>query len=243
MTVPRNRVAGLLVGVAVAMSACGGPERPRPVTVLAASNVTALVEALAADADVAVAVSGAGTPQLAAQVRANGVAGVDLLLLADREVAVGLARDVSGVPTPRAWVSTAVALVGTDPALTQRPATEVVVDPDLTWVVADEGVPLGDATREALGPAFASVAPRVLSLESSALDVLAKVRAGAADLAVVYLANAMREVTDGDLVLVATWPVRVVTHQQALTPAGEQLASILRADVEGLRSLGFEPAG
>lgn len=242
---PRAGRATWLVATAaaaLALAACRPVDGPGRVTVLAASSVVDLVEALAAEAGVEVAVSGAGTPQLVAQVLANGIDGIDLLLLADEAAARGLAADVAGVPMPRPWVSTALVLVASDPDVAVRGFAAIVDDDGLDWVLAEAGVPLGDATASVLADDLERILPRVVSLESSALDVLGKLSSGAVDVGVVYAANAAPAVARGALSVVRELPVRVVTHAQALTPAGADLEAILQADVDGLRTRGFEPS-
>lgn len=186
-------------------------QRDDQLVILVASSLAdvsaALVDAWGGDA----VTSEGGSQVLAAQVRADALA--DLLLSADPAIAASLAGDgLAGPPTPVARNGLAVvARAGSSVDDVTDLATM-----GLQVVLADEAVPLGDYTRQALaalerdGPAPPGFARQVLrgadSLEDDARTVLAKVSSGEADAAIVYRTDAAAAERAGADVRTITWP-------------------------------------
>lgn len=193
----------LLAGLALSAGSCSGDGSG--LVVLVASSLTDAVEELASP--VGAAVSEGGSQVLAAQVEAGAPA--DVVLLADPDIAARLHRSgLAGEPVPLVSGGLAVVVAARAKGRIDEPSD--LADPDLRVVLADESVPLGGYTRDALralelrGLAPTGTAEAVLagadSLEESARTVLAKVLADEADAAIVYHSDlvAARRV-DGDL--------------------------------------------
>lgn len=245
---------GLLLGLA------GGPacdQRDDQVVILVAASLADvaadLVDAWGGDA----VTSEGGSQVLATQVRAGAPA--DLLLSADPSIAGSLADDgFAGPPTPVARNGLAVvARAGSDvDAVTDLAATGLRV------VLADEAVPLGGYTRQALaalerdGTAPDGFARQVLtgadSLEDDARTVLAKVSSGEADAAIVYRTDATAAERAGADVRTIAWPpeadVTATYTAQVLHDAGnpgpaQTFVTFLRSRdaTEIWRSHGFVP--
>lgn len=230
------RVVALVLLAALAASACADGDDPRLV-VLAASSLLDAVEELAEPTGAVV--SAGGSQVLAAQVEAGAPA--DLLLLADPDVAARLhASDLAGDPVR--LVSGGLAVVVASRARDRIHAPADLADPDLRVVLADERVPLGAYTRQALrrlevaGLAPAGTADAVLtgadSLEDSARTVLAKVITDEADAAIVYRSDLVAARAADDAVTGFPWPpdadVRAIYTAQVVT------ASRHRAEAEDL---------
>lgn len=242
---PRRRGSVLGLAATLLLAACGGGASPssddaQPLVVYAASATAPAIEAAGTALGIDVAVTAAGSQVLAAQVR--GGAPIDVVLLADEALANSLVE--VGLSPPQPLLRSGLSLVAR-PGLQPTSADAALGDASLLVVLADQGVPLGDATRAALEALGVQLAPsRIVSLEDSAASVLAKVAAGEADLAVVYTANALVAVRDGravDLGTLAPDSVVVTTWVQFATDRGEQFVASLRSEPAAsvLRDDGF----
>lgn len=223
--IPTAVVAAVLVGWATIGTGSGSPR----VVVLAASSLEDAAEALAAAWNGDATVSSSGSQVVAQQVRAGAPA--DILLLADPDIARALADEgVAGAPVTLATNGLSIVVRPELAGEVSGPADLV----DLRIVLADERVPLGHYTRQALarleesGLAEAGTADAVLdaavSLEDSARLVLAKVAMGEADAAVVYRTDAQVGASRHGLVTVR-WPegadVEAVYTGQVVRGAGD----------------------
>lgn len=244
---PLRSLVALLVSLS--LTGCAGDD---PLVVLAASSLSDVAEDLvAAGARDDALVSEAGSQVIAAQVRAGAPA--DLVLLADPDLADALAEE--GLLSPPRPIATApLAIVSTPEAAVTTP--DDLLRPGLRLVLADAGVPLGDYTRTALERledagrlpegATEEVLGAAVSLEDAARAVLAKVRSGDADAAVVYAPDARAAGAD---VVATAWPdprIRAVYTLQTPPSAadGGQLAGFLRSPAAApiWRRHGFTPA-
>lgn len=211
--------------------------------VLSASSFAAPLESVATTFDLDLEVSPAGSQVVAAQLR--GGAQADLVVLADPELALDLARELDlDDPLP---IATSTLVVVARPGLADPgEAEQALADPNLDVVLADDVVPLGAATRQALDLLGIEVATeRIVSLEDAATGVLAKLAAGAADLAVVYGVNARAAADRGDVVLLgqlAPDRIRVELVAIAVTERGRDLREFLRSEAvrDRLLELGLE---
>lgn len=183
------------------------------VVVLAASSLVDLANDAVMAWDGHATVSDAGSQVLRAQVVAGAPA--DLVLLADPDIADGLHRDGhTGPPTPLASTGLAVAVSRGAAGRVTSPAD--LADPDLTVVLADDTVPLGSYTRQALqrlertGAAPRGTERAVLagadSYEDAARLVLAKITSGDADAAVVYRTDVLAAQRAGQDIRLVPWP-------------------------------------
>ena len=173
-------------------SACGGdpaaaaPQRA-PLSVFAASSLTAAFEALAeafeqSHPDTDVELHFAGTPQLLLQLREGAVA--DVFASADeanmqKATAAGL---TAGAPTPFASNGLAICTAPDNPKAL-RGLIDLARD-DLVVVLCGPEVPAGRYARQALGKAGVTV--RSASDEPNVKAVVAKVQLGEADAGIVY---------------------------------------------------------
>ncbi len=237
-------VAAALAALALGTAACG-PSDSEVVTVLAASSAGPLLEGRMSEDSRPIAVSLGGSQQLAAAVRSETPAGLglDLLVLADQTLAAQLQDEFPELGAPIPWITTTLSVVAAADTDLPRDLGALLGHQEVTWVIASEGVPLGAATRAALGADFTRIEPLVVSLEDSAGSVLAKVASGEVDVAVVYSANAAGAIQRGELqVLHAFGPEHaVVVVLQPVTREGRELADVLLADVAAIRRAGFEP--
>ena len=250
----------VVVALGLLVSVTGGPacdQREDQLVILVASSLAdvapQLVEAWGGDA----VTSEGGSQVLATQVRAGAPA--DLLLSADPSIAASLADDgLAGPPTPVARNGLAVV---TRAGSNVDEVTDLATT-GLRVVLADEAVPLGRYTREALvalegdGRAPRGFARQVLtgadSLEDDARTVLAKVSSGEADAAIVYRTDATAAERAGANVRTIEWPseadVAATYTAQVLDDAAnrgpaEAFATFLRSPdaAETWRSHGFVP--
>lgn len=194
MTTLRTLAATL--ALLLALGACT-PDDDGPIVVLVASS---LVDVTADLADTwgegEVLISDAGSQVLDAQLR--GGADADVVLLADPDLATALTDD--GLADAADIVATNALVIAVAPR-----AVELVgglgdlADPAIRLVLADAGVPLGDATRAALELAAdqgliasaEAVLDNAVSFEDAARVVLAKVSTQEVDAAVVYATDAL----------------------------------------------------
>lgn len=199
-----------MAAVLLLVPACAGADDD-PAVVLVAASLTDVAEDLLGAWDGSAVASQGGSQVLAAQVRAG--APVDVLLSADPEISQQLASSgLAGRPLPVARNGLAVVAI---PGRGVDEPSDLVRE-ELRVIVADEPVPLGRYTREALrrleetGSAPPGMAQRVLagadSFEDDARTVLAKVTSGEADAAIVYRTDAAAAERAGADITVIHWP-------------------------------------
>lgn len=220
----------------VLLTACGDTAaRPR-VTVLAASSLRDAFEAIAADFEAAtpgvdVRIAFAGSQRLAAQVLDG--AGADVFASADtRQMSVVEdAGAVAGTVVVFAANRLAVAVAPGNPLRIEDVADLAVDGPRV--VLAADPVPLGQYTRKVLDAAGVTVSP--VSLELDARSVLARVRRGEADAAIVFASDL---VAAGDTVGSVPIPddVNVAASYSIATLAGSDHPDLATAFVTWVRS-------
>lgn len=181
-----GRLAATLLILLVALTSCArGGERDQKLLVYAAASVAGAV-----GADSAVEVVGAGSQQLASQVREGAPA--DVLVLADKPTMDGLGSQVEDVRVV-ARNTLAIAVRPGNPK-----GVRALADLGsgrgrglgLTVVLADPSVPAGRYAQQALAKAGVQVSPA--SLELDVESALQKVVLGQADAAVVYTTDVAR---------------------------------------------------
>ncbi len=172
------------LALAAPVAGCGGGE-PRGATVLAASSLAGAFTALAPGARM----SFAGSDRLAFQVEQGAPA--DVIATADPAILRRLAgRGLVGPPRVFARNRLVVVVPRANPAGVR--AVGDLARPGVAVVVGDPGVPVGAYAREALrrlgiaGPVLANV----VSEETDAAAVAAKVALGEADAGIVYRTDA-----------------------------------------------------
>lgn len=230
----RPRLA-VLAAVVLAVVGCGPSGDDEPIEVFAASSLGPVLDEMAAAAPVTYRVSLAGSQVVEAQVRAGAPA--DLVLLADPDRAQALADD-GLAPQPATLARNRLVLAVRIGADVRDPID--LTDPELRVILADGGVPLGDATRVALteleasgrlGPGgAAAVLAGADSLEDSAASVMAKLLAGEADAAIVY-ASDVRAFPEVDAIALPGSPAVTYTLQVTSDdPSAVELAAWLVSD-------------
>lgn len=253
MTTPRLRLLATALVAIVALSACAVDE-DGPLVVLAASSLVDVTADLAAAwGESEVLVSDAGSQIIAAQLR--GGADADLVLLADEALAAELTREGITLDEPASVATNTLTIVVSPDAADRVDDLSDLAQRDVRLVLADAGVPLGDATRAGLRLAAAAgliesedaILSNARSFESAARIVLAKVASHEADAAVVYTTDALAA---PDRVLTVAWPsaadVRVTYSAQRVRGARTGAGSFLRflsSDAAGgiWRDHGFAP--
>ena len=220
-----------------------------PVTVFAAASLAgafAAAELVAAPGSrgVTARYSFAGSQALAAQIAQGAPA--DVFAAADRRSMDALARRglVDG-PVVFARNTLEIAVARGNPK--RVAGLEDLARPDLTVVLGDPASPIGSYTDEALRRAGVTVDPS--SLELDVKSALAKVEAGDADAAVVYVTDvaAAGGKTDGVPIpesqnVIADYTIAVVRRAQHRAAARAFVEDVLHGDVgASLRARGFLP--
>ena len=215
----------------LALAACGGDDE-QPLTVYAASSLTDVLQELEPDARY----NFAGSDELATQIREG--AQVDVYAAAsprypDELHAEGL------VEAPRVFATNRLVLVVPQRNPQRITAVEDLLHRDSKLVVAAEGVPVGDYTREVLGRmGLSSILDRVVSEEENVRGVLAKVALGEADAGFVYATDAIT--ADGEVLIV---PIPASAQADVRYPVAVVAESDQQEEAEGFVELLFSPEG
>jgi molybdate transport system substrate-binding protein len=222
-----------IVGAAVLVAGGCAPEPDpavRTLVVLAASSLKEPLDEVVRDfesryPELRVRVSYAGSQDLAAQVLAGAPA--DLFLCAGREHLERLREaGALGKEEPRAFASNRLAVLF---RADSRPLEnlEALAGPGLRLALGAENVPIGKATRSMLAKLPERVRDGILanvrSYEASDLALVAKVRLGEADAAVVYTSDAASGKELGALPIPPKWNV-AVTYFAAVLPRASSRA-------------------
>jgi molybdate transport system substrate-binding protein len=127
-----------------------------------------------------------------------------------------------------------------------------LAEDDVQLVLAAEGVPVGDYSREALTKAGISDAAlaNVVSDEEDVRAVLTKVLSGDADAGIVYVTDVTADVADqvslieipDDVNVIATYPIAVVTGSEEADLAQRFVDFVLGDGQQTLAEYGFLPA-
>ena len=197
-----RRLAGVVGALALALggAACGGGNEDEPLTVFAAASLTEVFEELDPDARY----NFAGSDELAAQLREGAAA--DVYAAASPTYPEELFAD-GLLERPVVFATNRLVVIA--PSNSRRPLRSLadVGRPGTKVVIGDEGVPIGDYTREVLRRARrASVLRRVVSEEQDVKGIVGKVGLGEADAAFVYATDARAA---GDDVRVLELPAAV----------------------------------
>ncbi|MEO8083889.1 MAG: molybdate ABC transporter substrate-binding protein [Ardenticatenales bacterium] len=267
-TAPSSGSAGaptttLTSASAAASSAASPPAAERGLTVLAAASLAEPFAEIgrafeAANPGVRVAISFAGSQQLATQIGEGAPA--DVFASAnerqmDRVVAAGEA-DGAAVQT---FARNRLVVVTPSDNPGGVAALADLARPGLKLVVAAAGVPVGDYTRAFLVRASAlpeftaayspTVLANVVSYEDDVKSVLAKVRLGEADAGIVYTSDAgtgvdVRRIDiPDDLNVIAAYPIAPLAHAKDAALAERFVAAVLGAPAQAaLERYGFIPA-
>jgi molybdate transport system substrate-binding protein len=235
------RLLGLLALVALVAAGCGGSSDPK-LTVFAASSLSDVLPHI----DGAPTYSFAGSNTLAAQIRQGAPA--DVFAAASPKLPQEL-HAAGLVGEPVVFAHNALVLIV---PRANRAGIHAVGDLDrrgVKLVVAAEGVPAGDYTREVLAKLGESaLVGRAVSQESDVREVLSKVALGEADAGFVYATDAKAA---GTKVTALSLPARAqprVAYEVAVVAGGHEQAArdfvdALRGErgQRALRAAGFLP--
>ena len=171
-----------MLAPAAAVTGCGGDDEA--LTVLAAASLTEVLPALDEDARYGFAASGT----LATQIRQGAPA--DVMVSADAALAEALA-EAGLLEPPRPLATNTLALLVPEGNPKGIEGLDDLGRPGVRFVIADEGVPLGDFTRELLAELGRSdLAGMAASYETDAAANVGKVALGEADAAIGYTTDA-----------------------------------------------------
>ena len=230
---------------ALAMTACG--DGRDELTVFAAISLRRPLEeiAIAFQAQhpgTGISFNFAGSQRLRFQLEQGAQAGVFVSADERQMTLAGESGVVAGEPLVFARGRLVIAVPKGNPAGIQKP--DDLTSPGLRLVWADEAVPLGVYTRQAMaamapvygGDFLRRVEARVVSLEESAAAVAGKVELGEADAAIVYQTDALRLVRAGATVIPIpdAYQPEVAYFAAALTEAKD--SDLARAFVDFLLS-------
>ena len=205
----------LLLAALLFSSACGGSEEARPLEVFAASS---LREAF-------VALEGpryrfAGSDELAFQIAEGAEA--DVFAAASQKAPQALFED-GLVERPRTFATNRLVLIV---PRENEAGVRGVADlrrPGIRLVLGDEGVPIGDYTRDALARAGAEdVLEHAVSFEDDVKGVLSKVALGEADAGVVYATDAKAAAEDVSLIELPSAIQPAVQYAVAVVSASDR---------------------
>jgi molybdate transport system substrate-binding protein len=213
------------------LSACGGDDE-RPLTVYAASSLTDVLEELEPDARY----NFAGSDELATQIREGAQA--DVYAAASPRYPDELHAE-GFVEAPRVFATNRLVLVVPQRNPRGVAAVEDLLEGDSKLVVAAEGVPVGDYTREVLERmGLSSILDRVVSEEENVRGVLAKVALGEADAGFVYATDA---ITADDEVM--TVPIPASAQVDVRYPVAVVAETDQQDEAERFVELLFSPEG
>ncbi len=215
-----TRAAAAFAAAALLLAGCGGSSDGR-LEVFAASSLRDVLPRV----DDGPRYTFAGSDELAAQIRDG--AGADLFLSASERVAREL-REAGAVEEPVVFASNrlVVAVPSENPAGID--SLDDLERPEVTLVVAGEGVPVGDYARELFAAAgLEDALENVVSFEQDVKGVLGKVALGEVDAGIVYATD----------VAAAGDDVRSVAVPDELQPdVGYYAAVVVEGDTEAAAS-------
>jgi molybdate transport system substrate-binding protein len=203
------KLALAAIAVALAAGCGGGSGEGGALTIFAAASLADVLEPLARDGRFNLA----GSDELATQIREGAEA--DVFAAASTRYPDELRRE-GLVERPRVFATNRLVLVASDPAIG---SVADLARPGVKLVVAQEGVPVGDYTREALERLDETrVLDQVVSEEDDVKGVLGKVKLGEADAGFVYATDVERE-----------RPARVVELPERAQPRIEYAVAVVSA--------------
>ena len=243
------------------VASCGGTtsagDGGTELTVFAASSLTAAFsdrigpDFEAADDEVTVVFNFGASDSLAGQIQSEGSA--DVFASASGTWMDAVEED-PGTAERADFVKNRLVIITPTDNPADVDSIEHLAAPGVQLVLAAEGVPVGDYSREALKAAgiLAAAEANVVSNEEDNAGVVAKVTAGEADAAIVYESDvsaaagnevAVVEIPE-EVNVIATYPIAVVTGAQSPDLAAEFIAYVTGPDGQAtLTDYGFEPIG
>jgi molybdate transport system substrate-binding protein len=250
-----RRTAALLSALAVgaAVGACGDNESSAegssdPLVVSAAASLEPAFTAYAEEAGIDAKMSFAGSDDLAAQIR-QGVK-PDLYAAANTSLPDELYAD-GLVVKPSVFATNELVLAV--PSGSSIDALAQLAEPGVKLAIGDEGVPVGDYTRETLsrlgGQESEAILDNVRSLEPDVAGIVGKLTQGAVDAGFVYITDVVA--TDGALEAIelpaklqpdVAYGVAVVEGAENPEGAEAFIDGLLEGDgAEALEQAGFAP--
>jgi molybdate transport system substrate-binding protein len=243
------RVPLIAAAAALSLAACGDePSDPSPVVVSAASSLEPAFTAYTNATSLNARMSFAGSDDLAAQIR-QGVT-PDVYAAANTSLPDDLhAEGLVHEPVIFATNTPVVAV----PAGSAIDSLDDLAEPGVKLAIGDEGVPVGDYTREVLGglpPAKGqAILANVGSLEPDVAGIVGKLTQGAVDAGFVYVTDVVA--TDGALTAIdlpaelqpeVAYGIAVVEEAENPEGAREFIDGLLEGDgATALADAGFGP--
>ena len=219
-----RRMSWLLAGVTflLALASCGGEDEPQAqgsrgarLIVYAAASLADVFPRIDSDARY----SFAGSDELATQIQEGAPA--DVFAAASAKYPQEL-YDEGLVEKPRTFASNRLVVIvpAANPAGIEK--IEDVTRPGTKLVVAGEGVPVGDYTREVLNELrLGEALSNVVSYEDDVKGVVAKVSIGEADAGVVYATDAAAAGNDVRVVELPKGSQPPIEYQIAVVTGGK----------------------
>jgi molybdate transport system substrate-binding protein len=228
----RNRLLAALVCVSLALVACGSngddasggaTGSATELTVFAASSLTAAFTQIGSDFEAAnpgttVTFNFGSSGDLASAIESEGTADVFASASATYMDEVS---DKVGISGRVDFVQNKLVVITPSDNPANVSSLEDLVKPGVQVVLAAEGVPVGDYARQSLGSAGIKndVLANVVSNEEDDASVVAKITAGEADAAIVYMSDVTSAVAPqvtsvaipDDVNVIATYPIAVVS--------------------------------
>jgi molybdate transport system substrate-binding protein len=233
----------------------GGGDEPVELTVFAASSLTDALTQIggdfeAANAGVTVTFNFGSSGDLAAQIASEGTA--DVFASASESYMDDVGED-PGVTGRADFVQNKLVVVTPPDNPADIRTFEDLGNDGVQVVLAAEGVPVGDYAREALDSAGISdaVLGNVVSNEEDNASVVAKIVAGEADAAIVYVSDVTSQVAPDvfavaipdDVNVIATYPIAVVIGSSNEGTARAFVDYVTGPDGQAtLADLGFLPS-
>ncbi len=229
-----NRLLVLAICGSLLLAACssddssgdgdGSPSAPAvELTVFAASSLTAAFTQIgtdfeAANAGTTVTFNFGSSGDLAASIESEGTADV---FASASGTYMDEVSDKVGVTGRADFVQNKLVIITPPDNPANITSLEDLANPGVQVVLAAEGVPVGDYARQALDSAGLTdaVMANVVSNEEDDASVVAKITAGEADAAIVYVSDVTSAVAPDvhaveipdDVNVIATYPIAVVT--------------------------------
>lgn len=244
-----KRLLSATAGILLVLTACGSNDTSGSdggstsadggtieLTVFAASSLTAAFTKIGADFEAAnlgarVTLNFGSSGDLAAAIQSEGTA--DVFASASGSYMEEVSDEV-GVIGRADFVKNELVIITPPDNPANISSLQDLATPGVQVILAAEGVPVGDYARQALDAAGIeeAVLANVVSNEADDASVVAKITAGEADAAIVYVSDVTREVAPQvnaveipeDMNLIATYPIAVV--------AGSSHADLAQAFVD-----------
>jgi molybdate transport system substrate-binding protein len=247
---------GLLLGLALAVAACGGTPASSPgalsgtLNVFAAASLTAAFNAEGqafhqANAGVAVKLDFAGTPTLVTQIEQGAPA--DVFASADSTNMDKLQGDGFAGGAPKTFAHNELEIVVAPGNPKRIESLTDLAKPGVIYITEAATVPAGKYSVQALRKAGVTVTPK--SQETDVKSVISKIELGEADAGIVYTTDvkAAGAKVEGvpipdEYNVVATYPIVTVKGTKQSDAANAFIAFVLSSQGQSiLASYGFQP--